>query len=122
MFNHHHIWLEKSMGFPNDCLAEFQDIFNRQVPKKTGFEGTAGFLNSLFNAGKFDDLYALSHENMRDRSPGQNHKVDIRAPFPDSGDDGQGSEYMTQANGIVSVNKNAANSVCNHYVVALKDG
>lgn len=59
---------------------------------------------------------------MRARSPGQNHKVDIRTPFPDSGDDGQSSEYMTQANVIVGVNKNAANLVCNHYIVALKDG
>ena len=122
MLDHHHIGLEKSMGFPNDGLAKFQDFINRQAPEITGFEGTAGFLNRFFDAGQFDDFYALPHENMRDGCSGQNHEVDIRTPLPDSGDDGQGSEYMTQANGIVGVKKDPADSVCNHYVVALKDG
>ncbi len=119
---HAHQISEKSMGFPNDGLAESQDFINRQAPKITGFEGTAGFLNRFFDAGQFDDFDALSHENMRDGCSGQNHEVDIRAPFADPGDDGQGSENMTQANGIVGVKEDPADSVCDHYVVALKDG
>jgi hypothetical protein len=124
-------YLENLRNASGNIWREMQSVIAAYSPSVVGISAkSANFASAVQVARLVKEMFPETvvvvggphPTTVRDRSPGQNHKVDIRAPSSDSVDNGQGSEYMTQANGIVGINKNAANSVCNHYVVALKDG